>query len=410
MPMSDSAKAGRRRRAIDQLLDRAELGERDHRIDLGQRAAYGGGQRRRGHRRAEDVGEPTGGGTLRRLRSDRNVDHTQEVVGTDAALHVSGDPHDREPVAVHPHSPPDRVRAGEVRLRGGLAQDRDAQLARDVAAGEPTAANRDVHCTEVAGARDAHARDRRDRPFGRGPALRLERLAPAHVAGQRQARTDHGCSGDARQGLEALQHAVVERDHRGAVVVPGARQPDLERQPLARAKAEVDRTQLAERPEEQAGAHEQHQREGHLRRHQHLAPVHTTPSGRHATGAVLERCRQVLRLPQRRQQAQQDGPEHRDGDRDAENDRVHPHFLEPWDVDRRARPEQPDTRRGARDPDHPGREGDQQRLGHESARDLAAVRAERLPDRCLALRLLRPHQVQVRDVAERDQQHESDRP
>ena len=173
--------------------------------------------------------------------------------------------------------------------------------------------------------------------------------------------------------------------------------------------AGIDALQLVEAGEQQAGADQQHDGDGHLRDDEHSLQPPASDALAGPLAALLHRIGQIDTRRERRQRAERQAGEHRHCDREEQHARVNRHLAGPR---REARDE------GREHAGRPSREEQAERaagerehgaLGQQLADQPAASGAERRPHRQLAVAAQEPRQRQVGDVRAGDEEHETGR-
>ena len=110
----------------------------------------------------------------------------------------------------------------------------------------------------------------------------------------------------------------MERGRRAFVVAPGFRL-ELHRGDAVAVDAGIDRLAALDRPDEQSGGDEQHQREGELAGHEHRAEPRSAPAG--ARALRLESIGDVASRPL---QGRPEPEDHAGRERRGDGEREHP--------------------------------------------------------------------------------------
>ena len=159
---------------------------------------------------------------------------------------------------------------------------------------------------------------------------------------------------------------------------------------------------------EESGGREDRDGEGHLRGHEGAASAPGRPA--RAAAAVAQVAAEVE--PRRGQgrpgPRERGGHEGEDGGEDHDSG-VDAHRVDPRQAVRHERDHRPQERRGRRQADEAGREGQHQALREDRRSEPGGVRAERGADGQLVAACLRAQQQQVGDVRARDEDDEADR-
>ena len=398
-----------RRLAGDQLVHRRDQVHGDRRIDRADRGA-----KRRDERRRRDA-RANGKRDLRVAVRERQIQIriARRILGQAAVLHLADDADDREP-RVGGRQPAefdplaDRILPGPEALHETVADD-DGGRRRDRfgvgkrAAGQQRNAQRAEefrrHAMDVRARRVLRVGRRLSfRAVKRGARIAVER----DVVAQRHGRdAGHGAQpleeGAAvhdrwrrplRRGVRCRRRSVCElRRHRRR-----ARDAEMQREHRVGFESGVQRGQIADRPDHQSGADEQHDGERELGDHQHVAdPLRSAAVA--APRGLLERSAQIdaARLPRGRQ-ADEDAARDRHGDRERGDAQIETgrHEAREGDgalrdqrADRRARKHE--TRRRAEQREHAA-------FSHQLAQQPRLAGAERRPDGNLAAARFRSRQ------------------
>ena len=227
----------------------------------------------------------------------------------------------------HPplHVLADRILAGPQRVGEGLVDEHHRLLVGHVAGGEVAAGEqRNAHRGRVALGDDAHEGQRILAALV-GDALRAR--APGAIAAERQ-RVGDGRALDARRLPHAPQHVV---DVRGAL--RGRRDAavgiDADRRRARRLESHLHVEHADQAANQQAGADEQHAREGDLRDDERVAhPGAAAAFGRSAAGVLQRAGHHRPRRLQRRRHAEDEAGDEREDHGEAERGAVRPHVAQ----------------------------------------------------------------------------------
>ncbi len=175
------------------------------------------------------------------------------------------------------------------------------------------------------------------------------------------------------------------------------------------AESRIERRQSLEAPDQQAGRHDQYQRQGHLADHDSLGEALARIAHLPAAGAAHGHLRVDSGRAPGGHKPEQDarGGRHRDSEgedpeveREVERDRAASVGQEP--DDEAAGPA------GEQDPGRRAQQGQQYALGEQLPRQPQAPRTHRQPHRDLVLPRRGPRQQQLRDVGAGDEQYHAD--
>ena len=180
---------------------------------------------------------------------------------------------------------------------------------------------------------------------------------------------------------------------------------DLHREERGVVETGVHGEEPRQAPEQEARAHQQHERERHLGHHQR--PSGAPVVARRAPGVPFHpgpQCR--LRRLERRDDAHADADDRAQRAREGEHRGVHPDRVEPGQAGRAERHQGPDADLGDGQPEHAAHHREQQALGQELADEPGPAGTERGPHRelPLALRAAGEQQIGHVDAGDREQQ------
>ena len=209
---------------------------------------------------------------------------------------------------------------------------------------------------------------------------------------------------------EAIEQAVVERDHLLLLRIRRARQVDRERDEARTVEAGVHARQVEHRPQQQPRADHERDRQGDLADDERSAEAMTAGAGRRALAALLERHRRdVRRQVQERREAEHGAGRERDGEREHQHPRVDREVARA----REAVGKRGDQRAESRDGHGQAERGagcrEHAPFGHELREQAPAARAERRPHGEFLVPRFGARQQQVRQIRARDQQDEQHR-
>ena len=282
------------------MVQRPQVVDRDVRVELARGLPDRSERHVRLARRANVHHGPAG----EIVFHEREEDLPRDVVAHAGVLRVPDDADDldrRLRARIHAEADvaADRAAVAEIALRVAFVDDRHrvrrqilriADLRPDVPIVEVAAGDeRNAHCLEVAGA---------DRVAVRVHALARLRLVAFHrhravpLVPLEQTDLREGHRGDARQRADAIQQLLVEllrADRR--VTAEGRR--DVERDEVVRLQTQIEQAQVPEAADEEAGAYQQHDRDGDLRHDEPLAQPHAARPAHDGADLILERRRQI---------------------------------------------------------------------------------------------------------------------
>ena len=296
--------------------------------------------------------------------------------------------------------------AAKVLVQQHLIDDRDAADADHVVPRERAAANElQLQRREVPLADQLEQREL----FFR---LRLAddlRLGPD--AAVRRQRRRLGRRDDARQRLEPRQERLEEPLLRLRRVVDPARERQPRAENVLRVEPEIGSLELDEAAHQQPRARQEHERQRHLQDNESTAQLAATESPTDALARRPERLHHVaLRGLNRRRETEEQRRAHRNGHAERERRQVQRDLRLAGDESLR---NQQDERLHARVRDETPKDGPERgehpALDQELPDDAQTARAEREPDRHLALPRRAARQQHVRHVAARDQQQQPHR-
>jgi len=193
----------------------------------------------------------------------------------------------------------------------------------------------------------------------------------------------------------------------GSLRVAILRRPCLHREHVRGVEAERNVAERREASHQQAGAHEQGERQPGLGDDERRAQPAATR--RQCARAALQGLAE--RAQAHRQHGGRCGRSHGDERRDqreAERGRVERGVAEPRHVLRRERHQQRNASKGAEHAEPSAQEAEDQALGQDPARELRVTRAERRAERHLGPPLAHLHELQRGDVGAGHQQDEAD--
>ena len=287
----------------------------------------------------------------------------------------------------------------QVPFRQSLVDDGHGRSAFAVLPGQVAAAQEgDAHRLEVARRHvvdgDAEAflasrhTDAVSRPVGADQSPSRRRRGPH--AGQR-GRPRH------RLLVEIVEPRLLVAAQRGV---------HLEQQEVLRREAEGLAAQVDQRTDEEAGAHQEHQRQGNLDRHQDPARPEPRDAVDGAGGRAREQGQRLQpRGPQRRRQATQEAGSQAGGGGESQQPEVglhvQVHGLRSLRESGGQHVAQEDCQDG---PDASADNGEEQALGHQLARQPGAARSQGQAGAQLALACRRPGEHQPGDVRAGDEQ------
>jgi hypothetical protein len=122
--------------------------------------------------------------------------------------------------------------------------------------------------------------------------------------------------------LQPLEQRQVEPALRVDVGIPREVAIDLRRQHAVAAIPGLDLLQAIEAGEQQAGAHQQHHRHGHLRDDQGALYAFAAGGAARLAAALLQRVDQVDAAAKRRQRAEQQARDDRQAEREGQHHRA----------------------------------------------------------------------------------------
>ena len=166
--------------------------------------------------------------------------------------------------------------------------------------------------------------------------------------------------------------------------------------------AGIHRLKAHDAAEHQPGADEEHERDRHLRDDERAAK--RAPPGRNRPAAFLNRGREAHAARQRGNGADEHAGRGRDPQREQQNGPVQRNLLRPGRELSGERDEQIHRDRREEEADDGAGERQQRALGQELPDQAPSARAERHPDRQLALALQQPREEQVGDARADDEE------
>ena len=273
---------------------------------------------------------------------------------------------------------------------------------RDVAAG----AQRDAHRRRISVGDDAHERGRVSAPFV-GHALCPR--APRAIAPERQrvgdARTLH--AGHLPHSAQHFVEIAVSLFKRRVAAI----RIDANRRGPRRFEAHVDIEHLDQAANQQAGADQEHAREGNLRHHERVSHPASLAALRRPARRVLQRVRErPATCLKRWRESKDDAGQDRDGQREAERGRVGVDVPQHWNADRIEACQR--TGSADRQDDSQDRAGQREHdaFGQHLRDEPAASGAERRANRNLLLPRRGPSEQKAGEVGADDGHDQGDRP
>ena len=214
---------------------------------------------------------------------------------------------------------------------------------------------------------------------------------------------------DARRVRDVVREALERVARACGITVGRLRQRDSRAEHAVRIEAGVHLLQRERAANQQSGADEQQQRQRDFGGDQACAqPIAKAAARRSAAAFAQSRLDRAAREAKRGREAAQNAACDRDRERESERDGIDARLLEPRHA-RRARRDDPGDE-PLRQHEAGGRRRQRQHraFGQQLAHDAAPAGAERGADGDFASTGGAAREQQVRDVAARDQQHESD--
>ena len=252
--------------------------------------------------------------------------------------------------------------------------------------------------------RDAGVPRRFSRRWNRAP-LDLE-IPDPRVAPQRDA-TRHGRRRDTGQRAHALEKSVVESDDAiGLAVVGGGQRHRAHHDPV-RIESRIDGEQPIDAADHQAGAHDEHDREGDLERHKAAAQPEARAGPARRMAAFAKRGLEIDGgAAQRRNQAEQHDRAHGDTRGEQQHPPVEGDFAGARDARRIEGNHRPDARVCEADTERAAQRAEQRAFDERQTDQATAPGAKRAADRHLACPGLAARHDDVGHVGADDEQHE----
>ena len=396
-----------RRQGVEHLVfERADVEDRERRVDLLHGATDGAGER---------GGVALGPYMERCLRrvvlEDRLVDERDRLFSHAVVFAVLRHADDRREVGVAEEleSLADGVVVRPEALGHRLVHDDDERCAHRVGPREVTAAGkRDADCLEVAGADRVHLHEN---PVARRRVLAFRKHAAEQAPGERRTLGDRGVP-DARESRHARGRLLVE-DLAARGRVAFAAQIEVHHEDAARLESGVGPLGPRQAAEERAGGHEGDERQRDLRDHQHLTQrKETTQSSMRRASRhhlVLEDRHDVrLRRLDGGREAEDHAGRHRENGGEGQDTRVNREILPDRQRQLQIRgDERVEEPVGEQQSEAAAGQREQRAFGDELPYQPKAPRAEREPERDFLAAARGAPEQEVRDVRARDEQDDA---